>query len=306
MTSYIGGTITTAAKSGTTKSKPQNTTPPTPIVEEEIYYDDEETPTPTTIVTIPYDGSQQYTNPFAEPTMSPSPYMPTTNPMKIHMKKRPTTTPPISTTQPQKPQPTTAPNEPPIDMSTYEQNINAIISRYSPYASSSKEIGISSTAGPEKYPEIEQILEDRETTDARRAHLEDSVRKWNESMNRILLYVTAAIFACLIIIIIYNYLYLPTAIFVIAIVAVIATAAIFSARQYYDSINRWKMDYDVIDYSPPILHTTVLPPEGVPNSQIGSSIFSGWCMDSTCCSAGTIWDPAAGKCAVVVPTTPSK
>jgi len=219
-----------------------------------------------------------------------------------------------TTTQPQKQKTTTAPNEPTINMSTYEENINNLINRYSPYAYSSDALALDSSSiaakimGPEQYPQIEKILEDRETTDARRAYLEDSVRKWNESMNRILLYVTIALSVCFVLIIIYNYLFLPTVIFIIAIVSVIATTAIICARQYYESINRWKMDYDVIDYSPPVLDTTVSSPEvtQVPKSRIGSSIFSGWCMDSTCCSVGTIWDPAAGQCKVIVPTTPRK
>jgi hypothetical protein len=193
-------------------------------------------------------------------------------------------------------------------MNTYQQNINLLISRYSPYASSSYDSALSianMTMGPQQYHEIDKILEDRDTTDDRRTHLEESVRKWNESMNRILLYVTVSLFACLLLLIIYNYLYLPTALFVLAVVAVIATAIIFSFRQYFDSINRWKMDYDVYNYSPPVLDINVLNQE-VPESQIGSSLFSGWCMDSTCCSAGTIWDPASGQCSVVLPMTPSK
>jgi hypothetical protein len=253
---------------------------------------DEETPTQ------PFDGSFQSTMPFGAPTTKPPPKTTTRPPTK------PTTRPPISTSQPNI-------TEPPLEMSTYQQNINSLISRYSPYASSSKAESIRSssiaatTMGPEQYPEIDKILEERDTTDARRTHLEESVRKWNESMNRILLYVTVAIFACLLLLIIYNYLYLPTTLFVIAVVAVIATAAIFSVRQYFDSINRWKMDYDVYNYSPPVLDTTDFNQE-VPESQIGSSIFSGWCMDSTCCSAGTIWDPASGQCSVVLPMTPRR
>jgi hypothetical protein len=244
---------------------------------------------PTSVITTPNANTPEITTSSQTSTLKKSP------------SPRLTITPQQQTSAPKL-------TDPRLDMSIYQNNINALISRYSPYASSSQDSALSianMTMGPQKYPEINKILEERDTTDARRTHLEESVRKWNESMNRILLYVTVAIFACLLLLIIYNYLYLPTIIFVLAVVAVIATAAIFSVRQYFDSINRWNMDYDVYNYSPPVLDTTDLNQE-VPESNIGSSLFSGWCMDSTCCSAGTIWDPASGQCSVVLPMTPRR
>jgi hypothetical protein len=195
-------------------------------------------------------------------------------------------------------------------MSPYKDNIDSLISKYSPFFSSDnddKKTEMNKVVDIKKNPEIGKILYEKETTDSRRAFLEESVRKWNESMNRILVIILIALFVCFLLIILYYLLYpmLPNFLIIIASIIVISIAIILAYRQYFDSITRWKMDFDIYKIPPPLIKDT----ENISNnsavvSDFGSSLFSGMCMNASCCSQGTSWDSITGRCTLIVPTTP--
>jgi hypothetical protein len=137
--------------------------------------------------------------------------------------------------------------------------------------------------------------------------LEDSFRKWNESMNQIIILFVLSLFFSFIVFLIYLF-FLPEMPVGIIIIVILSVGLIACGRQYYDSISRWKMDYDIYN---------IQPPELVPVDSSGNNIYSNakgdlntgffntsstnssyqyFCFDSSCCAEGTTWNPSTYKC----------
>jgi hypothetical protein len=150
--------------------------------------------------------------------------------------------------------------------------------------------------------EIDKRVAEYKETQVRSIALEDSIRKWNESINRIIIIFVITFFAVFLVILIYIY-FVPQLPITIILIIVISTGTIFAMRQYYDTTSRYPGDYDEYNFNPPILVNP--PPAGEtagPNmySQSDTSaLLSGVtknCIGSYCCADGTSWDYKTGKC----------
>ena len=150
--------------------------------------------------------------------------------------------------------------------------------------------------------EIDKRVAEYKKTQVRNIALEDSIRKWNESINRIIIIFVITFFAVFLIILIYIY-FVPQLPITIILIVIISTGIIFSFRQYYDTTSRYPGDYDGYNFNPPILVTPPPPGETAGNNiyshSESSALYSGImknCIGSYCCAEGTSWDYKTGTC----------
>jgi hypothetical protein len=147
------------------------------------------------------------------------------------------------------------------------------------------------------------VLAQMERTEKRRIELKDSLRRWNESINQILMIATIALFVVFIVIVLYSVLLAPfVPVFFVVMVCsiVLGGSAIYCLRIYYDSIHRWNMDFTEYDYPPPVLETT---PAAIPAAGTGNGSGAFICFNSSCCDTGTVWDASSNQC-IVAPAQP--
>jgi len=180
---------------------------------------------------------------------------------------------------------------------SYKQGLDNLLKKYHQTISENKNV--------QSMIEEKQIIKDvahYEDIQARSIALEESVRKRNESINRIVLIFVITFFSMFLVILIYIY-FLPQLPIVTILVIIISTGIIIAGRQYYEMTIRSNYDYDDYDYNPPIIIERP-EPGATPATNIYSesetsklvSLKALNCFASSCCASGTSWDAKTGKC----------